>query len=283
MNKRPLGRTGHHSTVVVFGTAAFWDIDQAGANTALDLALEHGVNHIDVAPQYGKAQTVLGPWLEGHRDKFFLGCKTLERSYDGAWRELRESLKLLRTDVIDLHQLHAVCTVEDLDRVFADDGAMRAFIEAREQGLIRHIGITGHGMLAPAVHSKALERFDFDSVMFPLNPRLYADADYRRDAERLLQTAAERGVGVLIIKSIAKGPWGDKEKTYGPWYEPYATRDEIARSVRFVLSQPVTAIVSAADVRLLPPIFDAVEPFVPLDNNEQTALVECRAADVLIF
>jgi aryl-alcohol dehydrogenase-like predicted oxidoreductase len=284
MEQRRLGRTGHMSTVVIMGTAAFYTMDQGGANAALDLVLEHGVNHIDVAPQYGNAQAVVGPWLESRRDRFFLGCKTLERARDAAWAELHDSLKLLRTDVIDLYQFHAVTTQEDLDQIFAPGGALEAFVQAREEGLVRYVGITGHGMLAPALQAAALERFPFDTVMFPINPRLYADANYRRDAERLLKLCQDRNVGAQVIKSIARGPWGDKDRIYNPWYEPYDVYAKIESSVRFALSQPgVVGIASAAEVKLLPLVIRAGERFTPLTGAEQAALIEERASDEAIF
>jgi aryl-alcohol dehydrogenase-like predicted oxidoreductase len=284
MEKRRLGRTGHMSTVVIMGTAAFWSSDQDEANQTLDLALEHGVNHIDVAPQYGNAQQVTGPWLESHRDRFFLGCKTLERTADAAWADLQNSLKMLRTDVIDLYQFHAVCTMDELDQVSAADGAIHTFRRARDEGLVRYLGITGHGLLAPRVALTAVERLDLDTVMFPLYPRLYAEPGYRHDAERLLEVCQQRDVGVQIIKSVAKQPWGDREKTYNPWYEPYATIEQIAPSVHFVLSQPgVTALASTADVRLLPIFIEAAEKFAPMSESEQAALIARRASDELIF
>jgi aryl-alcohol dehydrogenase-like predicted oxidoreductase len=284
MEKRRLGRTGHMSTVVIVGTAAFWSIDQDGANQALDLALEHGINHIDVAPQYGNAQQVTGPWLESRRDRFFLGCKTLERAADAAWADLRNSLQILRTDVIDLYQFHAVCTMEELDQISAAGGAIHTFRRARDEGLVRYLGITSHGMLAPRVALTAVERFDLDTVMIPLYPRLYADADYRREAECLLDVCQQRDVGVQIIKAAAKQPWGDREKTYAPWYEPYTTMEQIAPSVHFVLSQPgVSVLTSAGDVRLLPVFIEAAEKFAPMSESEQAALIARRAGDELIF
>jgi aryl-alcohol dehydrogenase-like predicted oxidoreductase len=284
MEQRQLGRTGHMSTVVIMGTAAFYTIDQDGANAALDLILEHGINHIDVAPGYGNAQAVVGPWLESRRDRFFLGCKTLERTRDSAWAELHESLKLLRTDLIDLYQFHAVTTLEELDQVFAPGGALEAFVQARDEGLVRYLGITGHGVLVPTVQAEALERFPFDTVMFPINPRLYSDQNYRRDAERLLQLCQDRNVGVQVIKSIAKGPWGAKEKIYNPWYEPYDAYAKIEAGVRFALSQPgVTGIASVAEVRLLPLVIRAAEGFKPLSEAEQAALIEEHASDEAIF
>lgn len=283
MEKRHLGRTGQMSSVVIMGTAAFWSIDQDGANRALDLMSARGVNHIDVAPQYGDAQQVLGPWLESRRDRFFVGCKTLERTRDAAWNDLQNSFKLLRTDHFDLYQFHAVCTMEELDQVSAADGAIHTFTRARDEGLVRYLGITTHGMFAPRVALAAVERFDLDTVMLPLNPRLYADPDYRRDTEYLLDVCQQSGVGVQVIKAVAKQPWHG-EKKYGPWYEPYDTYEDIAASVHFVLSQPgVTAVVSLGDVSLLPVVIDAAEQFTPMSESDQAALIARRAGDELIF
>jgi aryl-alcohol dehydrogenase-like predicted oxidoreductase len=278
MEKRQLGRTGHMSTVVIFGAAAFWSIGQEEANAALDLALQHGINHIDVAPGYQMAEERVGPWLEQHRDKFFLGCKTQVRDRAGAWVDLQRSLQRLRTKSFDLYQLHAVGTFEELDKAFAPGGAIETLKEAREKGLTRYLGITGHGVQTPAVHLAALERFDFDTVMFPIHPTLYANPDYRRDAERLLKVAAERNVGVMIIKSITKGPWGNQNKRYNTWYEPYDQAAAIEKSVHFALSQPIAAIPSAADVHLLPMIFQAAERFKPMDAVTQARLITEAAA-----
>ena len=284
MDTRRLGRTGHHSSVAIFGTAAFWKIDQAGANAALDLAVAQGVNHIDVAPQYGRAQDVVGPWLEGRRDQFFLGCKTLERTRDAAWADLQNSLRLLRTDHVDLYQFHGIGTLAELDRVFAAGGAFEAFQRAREEGLARFLGITGHGMDAPRVHLEALARYDLDTVMFPLNARLYADEAYRQASEALLAECRARDVGVQIIKSIAREPWGDRAKAYTSWYVPDDEAEAIAAGVRFALSQPgVTGIASAADVRLLPLIFEAAQQFTPMSADEQEALIAARAGHAVIF
>jgi aryl-alcohol dehydrogenase-like predicted oxidoreductase len=275
MEKRRLGRTNHMSSVVIFGSAAFSEISQEKANEALDLALAHGVNHIDVAPQYGQAEERIGPWLESRRDQFFLGCKTLERGREGAWAQLHRSLEKLHTDRLDLHQLHAITSFEELDRAIARGGAIEALVQAREQGLTRWLGITGHGIHSPAVFAQALERFDFDTIMYPIHPRLYADPQYRRDSERLLQMAADRDVGVMIIKSITRAAWGTQTKNYNVWYQPYDTPQEIEQGVRFALSQPgVTGIPSAGDVRLLPMVIEAAERFTPMSKAEQEALIE---------
>lgn len=283
MEKRRLGRTNHMSSVVIFGAAAFWEIDQQTAEQALDMAQAAGVNHIDVAPQYGQGEERVGPWLEARREQFFLGCKTLERARAEAWAELHRSLEKLRTAQLDLYQLHAVGTFEELDAAFAPGGAVEALVEAKEKKLTRYLGITGHGLDTPRVHLEALRRFDFDTVMFPINPVLYANAEYRRDTEQLLETCVARDVGVMIIKSIAKGPWGDRAKTYNSWYEPFDQQDTIAMGVRFALSQPgVTCIAAAADVRLLPMVLKAGQDYAPLSAAEQAeAIAQAEALEPL--
>lgn len=284
MQTRPLGRTGHMSTLVIFGCAAFWRMDQENAAVALDEALAAGINHLDVAPQYGNAQEVVGPWLESHRDQVFLGCKTLERTADAAWADLQNSLTMLRTGVIDLYQFHAVTTFEELDQISAPGGAIETFRRARDEGLVRALGITGHGMFAPAIQLEAIQRFDLDAVMYPINPRLYAETDYRADSERLLALAQERGVGVQIIKTAARSHWGDKTKSYNTWYEPYDTLAHLAPAIQFTLSQPgVTAVVSAGDVRLLKYYIQAAAEFAPMDEAAQAALIAARAGDAMIF
>ena len=284
MERRRLGRTGHMSTITFIGGAAFWEIDQDGANQALDLAAKHGINHIDVAPQYGNAQAVIGPWLETRRDQFFLGCKTLERTRDAAWADLENSLQLLRTDHLDLYQFHGVKDQAIVDQITAPGGAAEAFIEARDQGIVRELGVTGHGMLSPRLQLQLLERLDLGTVMFPLNARLFAEADYRRDAEQLLQVARERDLGVMIIKASARAPWSSPERGYLCWYEPYDVANEIIPSLRYVLSQAgVTLVAPIGDVRLWPMIFEGLENYTPMTASEQTALLEQRANDVLIF
>jgi aryl-alcohol dehydrogenase-like predicted oxidoreductase len=284
MQTRRLGRTGHMSSIVIMGTAAFSrEISQEEVNRALDLAQSYGVNHIDIAPSYGFAELRTGPWLESRRDQFFLGCKTLDRGRHGAWAELHRSLHLLHTDHFDLYQLHAVTSFEELDRALAPGGAIEALREAREKGLARWLGITGHGMQTPAVFIEALERFDFDTVMFPIHPRLYADPDYRRDAERLLEMGLQRDVGVQIIKSITRGGWGAQTQNYHTWYQPYDEQARINEGVRFALSQPgVAGIPSAGDVRLLPLVLEAGKNFTPMSADEQAALIE-RSADLALM
>lgn len=273
MEKRRFGRTGHMSTVIVFGAFAVGPVSQEEADATMALLMEHGVNHIDVAPSYLDAELRLGPWLEKYRDRFFLGCKTQLRRRSEARAELERSLGRLRVEAFDLFQLHAVTTMEELDECFAADGSLKAILEARDEGLTRYVGITSHGWLAPAVQLEALRRFDFDSLLFPLNFKMWADDDYRRDMSRLLELAAERDVGTMTIKTWAQDPWREEEPNYHTWYKPFDEPEMIERTLRFTLSQPVTATISAGDGRLLPAILAAAERFEPMGEEEQAKLV----------
>ncbi len=273
MQERRFGRTDHMSTIVIFGAFAVGLIRQREADAVMELLLEHGVNHIDVAPSYHDAELRLGPWLDRYRSRFFLGCKTQLRGKEEAREELHRSLERLRVDSFDLYQLHAVTTMDELDQCFAPGGSLEAILEARDQGLTRYVGITSHGLQAPAVQMAALERFDFDSLLFTLNFKLWADESYRRDATALLQIAAERDIGTMVIKTWARGPWGDKERRYHTWYEPFDDAEMIERALRFNLSQPVTGVISAGDARLLRMILDSAERFRPMDDEEQAELL----------
>jgi len=273
MEKRKFGRTGHMSTVIVFGAFAVGPVSQEEADATMELVMKHGVNHIDVAPSYFDAELRLGPWLEKYRDRFFLGCKTQLRGHDEARAELERSLDRLRVDTFDLFQLHAVTTMEELDECFAADGSLKAILEARDEGLTRYVGITSHGWQAPAVQLEALRRFDFDSLLFTLNFKFWADDDYRRDAQELLKVAAERDVGTMTIKTWARDPWGEEKPGYHTWYKPFDEAEMVERSLRFTLSQPITAAISAGDSRLLPAILAAAERFRPMDEEEQASLL----------
>jgi aryl-alcohol dehydrogenase-like predicted oxidoreductase len=273
MERRRLGRTGHLSTVVTFGTAGIGRVDQDTADRAIQLVLDHGVNHVDVAPRYGEAEVRLKPWMPRIRSQIFLGCKTGQRTRDAARAELDRSLERLGTDRLDLYQLHAVGKLHELDECTAKGGALETLLEAREQGLTRWLGITGHTHDAPRTHLEALRRFDFDTVMFPLNFVLWSDPQYRQDAEALLDYCRQRDVGVHIIKTVAKDPWGDRPKTHATWYEPFTDQPTIDRAVAFVLSQPVTTLTSAGDVTVLPKVLSAAESFRPLDATAQQALL----------
>jgi aryl-alcohol dehydrogenase-like predicted oxidoreductase len=283
MEKHRFGRTEHMSAVAIFGAAAFWEVTQAEADVAMERVIAAGVNHVDVAPSYGLAEERLGPWLARERDRFFLGCKTTERSKVGAAAELRRSLERLQVDAFDLYQIHAVTSMEELDQATGPGGALEAILDAREEGLTRFIGITGHGVDAPAVFLEALRRFDFDSVLFPLNFVLYANPDYRRNAEALLRQCQDRDVGVMIIKAIAKGPWGDRPKVYNTWYEPFDDAAHIQQTVNFALSQDVTGLCTAGDVTLLPLFLEACEHFTSMSADQQEALIATANKYASIF
>lgn len=273
MEHRRLGRTGQMSTVVAFGSAGVGRVDQDVADRAIQTALDSGVNHIDVAPTYGEAELRLKPWMPRIRDKVFLGCKTRERTRDTAKASLHRSLGRLGVDRLDLFQLHAVCKPHELDECTAKGGALEALIEAREEGLVRWLGITGHTHDAPRTHLEALRRFGFDTVMFPLNFVLWSIPEYRRDARALLETCRQRDVGVHIIKTLAKDPWGDRPKTHTTWYEPFTDQATIDQAVAFVLSQPVTTLCSTGDVTVLPKFLGAAERHRSMDAAAQEALV----------
>jgi aryl-alcohol dehydrogenase-like predicted oxidoreductase len=273
IQKRPFGRSGHLSSIAIFGGAAFWDIPREEADHTMQELLELDINHIDIAPSYGKAEETLGPWLKNHRDHFFLGCKTMERSREGASAELTRSLQKLQTDTFDLYQCHAVTSLDELDAVTSKGGALEAFVAARQDGIIQHIGITSHGQDAPIVLLEALQRYDFASVLFPLNFILFSNPDYRAKATELIKICRNKNVGVMVIKSIAREPWGDKNKTHSTWYRPFTSESEIQKAVHFVLSQDITGICTASDTRLATKITQACLNFKPMESAEQEELI----------
>jgi aryl-alcohol dehydrogenase-like predicted oxidoreductase len=274
LQTRRFGRTEHMSTVAIFGAAAFWEISQEQADRVMEAVIDSGINHIDVAPSYGQAEQRLGPWMQRERERFFVGCKTMERTCAGARNELHESLKRLHCDSFDLYQLHAVTSFDELETVTAPGGALEALMEAKRDGLIRHIGVTGHGVDAPAIYLEALRRFDFDSVTFPLNFVQAGNAKYYADAKELIRRCHQKDVGLMVIKSIAQGPWGEKEKTRTTWYEPFSEMEEIQKAINFVLSHDVTGICTAGDVRVLPLVIKACEQATLLTLEEQEKLIE---------
>ena len=283
MEKRRFGRSGHMSTVAIFGAFAFSEATQAQADAGMEKIIAAGVNHIDVAPSYGIAEDRLGPWMPRVRDRFFLGCKTTERSKQGAEAEMKRSLERLKVDHFDLYQIHAVTTFEELDEATRTGGTLDAIIAARQAGLTQFIGITGHGLQAPAIFLEALRRFDFDSILFPINFILYADPAYREKANELLQVCRRKDVGTMIIKSIAKSPWGEGPKTNNTWYRPFTKAERIQQAVNFVLTQDVTGICTAGDLDVLPHLLQACENYTPLNPKEQEELIASAPAYESIF
>ena len=274
METRRFGRTGHMSTIAIFGGAAFWAISQQDADKVIEMIIEAGVNHIDVAPLYGQAEERIGPWMPRERERFFLGCKTTERTKDGAWNEMQRSLKRLQTETFDLYQCHAITTMEELDAITMKGGALEAFVEARQRGLIQFIGITGHGADAPQIYLEALRRFDFDSVLFPLNFVQMANPEFRKYTEDLIATCKAKDVGTMIIKAITKGPWGEKAHTATTWYEPFDKMDDIQPAVNFGLSYDVTGFCTPGDTKILPMVLKSCENFNRLGNSELEEMIK---------
>jgi aryl-alcohol dehydrogenase-like predicted oxidoreductase len=270
MEKRRLGRTGHMSSVLTLGCAAFWRVPQSEADRVMKLALEHGVNHIDVAPTYGEAELRLKKWMREHRDEFFLACKTRHRTRDEAAEQLRASLERLGVEHFDLYQLHGLDDYGEMETALGEGGAMEAILEAQDEGLVDHIGLTSH---VPPTAIEAIRRFDFDTVLFPLNFILKRHPVPENDYEPLLELAKERDMGTIAMKAFTKRPWPTEERRYETWYEPWDTQREIDRALWFTLSQGVTTAASAGDVRLFEMLVDTAERYTELTPEEQEELV----------
>ncbi|HEY0520635.1 MAG TPA: aldo/keto reductase [Ilumatobacteraceae bacterium] len=253
------GRTGHQSTRVIFGAAALGSMSQQSADATIELFDSHGVNHIDTARSYGDSELRLAPWLKDNRGKVFLATKTGDRSGSGGRRELEESLSRLGVDHVDLIQLHNLVEPEEWDVAFAAGGVVDAMTRARDEGLCRFIGVTGHGVRIPAMHLRSLRAFDFDSVLFPYNFTMLDRPDYRADVDALLELCAERNVAVQTIKSVARGRWSGSRENKFSWYEPLTDPAAISRGVRFVLSNSQLFLNSSSDATLLPAILAAAE------------------------
>ncbi|HKY51081.1 MAG TPA: aldo/keto reductase [Candidatus Limnocylindria bacterium] len=257
--RAPFGATGHESTRTLFGAAALSRVTQGVADRVLELLERFGVNHIDTAASYGDAELRVAPWLSGAgRERFFVATKTGKRTYREARDEIRLSLQRLGTDHIDLIQLHNLVDESEWDTAFGPDGALRAASEARDAGLVRFIGVTGHGLQAPARHRRSLERFPFDSVLFPYNYVQLADPAYARDVQALMALCLERGAAMQTIKAITLGPWqGERPATPTTWYEPLDDQRDIDIAVHWVLGDPRVFLNTVGDVGLLPLVLDA--------------------------
>jgi aryl-alcohol dehydrogenase-like predicted oxidoreductase len=257
----PFGRTGHTSTRTIFGAASLGSVPQNVADDVLELLLEHGVNHIDVAASYGDAELRLAPWLAQHRDAFFLATKTGQRDYRGARDEIRRSLERMGVDQIDLIQLHNLVDVIDWEFALREDGALQAAVEARDEGLVRFVGVTGHGRTVARMHVKSLERFPFDAVLAPYSYVQMQDDVYADDFEQLAHVCAERDVALQTIKSIAVRRWDGREQTANTWYEPLREQADIDLAVDWVLGNPQVFLNTVGDVELLPKVLDAASRF----------------------
>jgi aryl-alcohol dehydrogenase-like predicted oxidoreductase len=275
IERRPFGRTGHLSTVTLFGAAALARASQDEADRALEVLLRHGVNHIDTAARYGDSELRIGPWMARHREDFFLATKTGSRGAREAREDLHRSLDRLRVDHVDLIQLHSLGHPDDWDQALGPGGALEALVEARERGLARFIGVTGHGWSIPAMHRRSLARFDFDSVLMPYNVFFAQSERYRQTFEEVLAICHERRVAVQIIKSIARGPWATTERTHATWYQPLEAQADIDRAVHWAMGVPGVHLNTAGDLTLLPRVLDAAARFErrPPDA-EMTAMLD---------
>lgn len=268
METRRFGRTGHQSSVLVYGAAGLGGVTQEVADASLKQALDAGINHWDTAASYGHAEEVMGPSVEAVRDRVFLATKSGLRTADAAWAQINRSLELLHTDQVDLLQVHGVCDLAELDTVFAPGGAIEAFARAKDEGLTRFVGITGHTEQAPVVHAEALRRFDFDSVLTPLNYHLYtADQQFAEDFDALCALVGERDVALRTIKAIAWRPWGG-DRELATWYRPFTDPEDIRAAISWVLeSFPlITGLATAGETTLLQHAIAAEAHRMPLDE-----------------
>ncbi len=278
------GRSGHMSTRTLFGAAALSNVTQDEADRTLDVLLQYGVNHIDVAASYGDAELRIGPWMDRYRDQFFLATKTGDRAYQEAKDSIHRSLERLRTDHVDLIQFHNLVDPIERDQVFGPGGAYEAAVEAREGGLVRHIGVTGHGVAIAGMHRRSLAQADLDSVLLPYNFVTMQNSYYAEQFEALLATCHERDVAVQTIKSIARRPWGEGMPTRATWYAPLEDQADIDRAAWWVLGRPGVFLNTVGDIHLLPKVLDAASRYEahPSDAEMAATMAQTEMAPLFV-
>ena len=267
--KQVFGRTGHLSTRALFGAAALGGVTQAEADRTMELLFGYGINHIDTAASYGDSEVRLGPWLAKHRNDVFLATKTGERTYQKAKNEIHRSLERLRVSNVDLIQLHNLAEESEWQVAMGPGGALEAAIEAKQQGLVKYIGVTGHGWGIAATHYRSLQRYDFDSVLLPYSYILVQNAQYAADFDKLLQLCQSRNVAVQTIKSITQRPWGDDPHTAATWYKPLTAPADIDLAVHWVLGNAGVFLNTVGDIHVLPKVLDAVSRFERRPDESQ--------------
>ena len=268
----PFGRTGHDSTRLIFGAAALAAVTQEEADQTMEVVASYGVNHIDTAASYGRAEELLGSFVEQHRDEYYLATKTGERTADAAYKEINRSLELLRTDHLDLLQLHNLVDEAEWQTAYAPGGALEAVVRAKDEGLVRDIGVTGHGVTVARQHLRSLQEYDFASVLLPYNFPMSRNPAYMADFEELMTVCAERNVAVQTIKSITRAPWDrDEERFAATWYEPLRDQDAIDVAVGWVLGRPGIFLNTVGDIHLLPKVLDAGSRFTTGPTEEEMA------------
>ncbi len=283
MERRRLGRTEHDSSVAILGGVMFAATSPSDTERGIRMALDAGVNHLDIAPTYGDAEANVGPFIPAARQRLFIACKTTERTRAGAREELERSLTRLRVEQLDLYQFHAVLHDEDAEALLAPGGAAETVLAAKEEGLARFVGITAHFQHAPRIFLRVLEELDLDTVMFPVNAALWGVSEYRRDAERLLEVCAERDLGVQAIKVGSGGFWhGEEQRQYQPWYKPLDQEDGLGRAFNFTLSLPVHGATTPGDLALLPASLAAANGFTRLTPAELEAEIAATPYEPLV-
>ena len=282
--KMAFGRTGHISTRTLFGAAAFSDVTQDEADRTMQLLLDYGVNHIDTAASYGDSELRLGPWMERYRDNFFLATKTGERTYDGAKAQFEQSLRRLRVDEVDLIQLHYLVGKEEWEVAMGAGGALEYLQEAREQGLVKYIGVTGHDVAIARMHQRSLERFDFDSVLLPYNYLMMQNPVYRSGFNEVLEICAARNVAVQTIKGLTRRPYLTDARSHATWYEPLTDQASIDRAVHWILGNEQVFMNTAGDIGLLPKVLDAASRFEsqPADADMADMAAEWEMAPLFV-
>jgi len=271
IERRVFGRTGHASTVTLFGGAALARASQAEADRTLEVLLRYGVNHLDTAARYGDSELRIGAWMPRHRADFFLATKTGSRTAREAREDIHRSLERLRVDHVDLIQLHSLAHPDDWEQAMGPGGALEAAVQARDEGLARFIGVTGHGWTIAAMHRRSLARFDFDSVLLPYSFFMAQDPRYRAAFEDLLSLCRARNVAVQVIKTIARGPWATTERTHTTWYQPLEAQPDIDRAVHWALGIPTIHLNTAGDLALLPKVLDAAARFKDRPSDDAMA------------
>ena len=280
--KLTFGRTGHLSTRTLFGAAAFSEVSQAEADRTMEVLYKYGVNHIDTAASYGDAELRLGPWIAHHRNDFFLASKTGDRTYKEAKESIHRSLERLQTDHLDLIQLHAVIEEDEWNLALGPGGALEAAVEARQQGLVRFIGITSHTLRAPMIHQRSLEKFDFDSVLLPYNFMLMQNPVYAADFEALVSLAQSKNVAVQLIKTAQRRPWSDQSHFAATWYEPFTDQASIDLSIHWAMGRSGTFINTAGDIHVLPKVLEAASHFDQVPTTAQMqAMIQSQTAEPL--
>jgi predicted aldo/keto reductase-like oxidoreductase len=269
INTMPFGRTDHNSSRTIFGAAAFWETPQKDVDVTMELILQHSINHVDTAASYGQSEMLLGNWIRRHGKPFFLATKTDQRTRKEAYDQIRRSLDLLHVPQVDMIQLHALHEEQDWTTTFGQNGAIEAVIQARDEGLARFIGVTGHGVPVPNFHIRSLEQFDFDAILLPYNYVMMQNQHYAANFNKLADICKTKNIALQTIKGVTRSPWNDVQQNRTTWYRPLEDQQDIDLAVHWVFGHPQAFLNTAGDINLLPLILDAAERFSTPPNDKQ--------------